>query len=205
MKRVTIARIFVLTVLAGAAAFVLAGPLTPPPGSVNSTGKTTQEIYDAVQSTGAAAAGSGRVAAVPGSDMSAGTIDMPIVAGFPKFTAPIVGLTCDLVRGTGSGGGVLPTQLQLFSVQRDIDPMSISPFRALIGQTLLSTVTVNLTNAGGIVSYKLTNATISRVKTDLIQRADGSYAQLETIVFTMQKLDITSPAGTASYSFGVAL
>lgn len=201
MNRAVVARVSVLMILAGAAAFVLAGPLTPPPGAVSSTGKTTQEIYDAVQSAGAVAGGSGRMAAVPGSDMSAGTIDMPAVGSFPKFTSPIFGIACDLVHETGSGGGIAPTDLAQFSVQRDVDPMSISTFRAITAQTNLKTVIVRLTNAGGVISYQLTDATIVRVKTELIQRADGSFAQLETIFFATQKLDITSSAGTASYTF----
>ncbi|MBX3390495.1 MAG: type VI secretion system tube protein Hcp [Phycisphaeraceae bacterium] len=196
------ARVFVMAGLIGAAAFVIAGPLNPPAGTVSSTGKTTQEIYDAVQSVNSSVGGAGRGEGVPGADMQAGTIDIPAVSGFPKITAPIVGMTCDLAYTAQTGGGSNgQATLTEFSVLRNLDPGSVSTFRVITAGTHLQTVTVKLTNASGNIEYKLTDAVLTRVTTQLIQRADGTFAQLEKTWFAMSKLDITTPLGVASYSF----
>ncbi len=184
-----------------AGAWVFAGPINPPGGAVTSTGKTTQEIFDAVQGVNSTVTGAGRIAGVPGANTSAGTIELPAVGAFPKITTPILGLTFDLIYdppSTGTGGAVTLGQ---FTVVRDLDQSSVSPFKALTTGLSLKTVIVKLTNPSGPITYKLTDAAVLRQLVTLVQRADGTFAQLESISFAMNQIDVTTASGTVNYDF----
>ncbi|MBX3380993.1 MAG: type VI secretion system tube protein Hcp [Phycisphaeraceae bacterium] len=201
-KRVLVTVLGVGSVVA--AAWVFAGPINPPGGAVTSTGKTTQEIYDAVQGVGTTVTGAGRLVGVPGANTSAGTLDLPAIGPFPKSTTPIVGLVFDMSYQANTGGGGVGGTVVFneFSVVRDLDETSVAPFRAMTTGMHLQSITVKLTNASGPITYKLSDALVIRDSVKLVQRADGTFAQLETTQFMGTQVDVTTVLGTASYSAG---
>lgn len=195
-----------LTVLGAGSvvAWVIAGPLNPPSGPVTSTGKTTQEIYDAVQGVGTTVTGAGRVEGVPGANTSAGTLDLPVIGPFPKSTTPIVGLTFDMTYTSSSGGGGSSgvASLAKFAVVRDLDQTAIAPFRALSTGMHLQSVTVKLNSPSGLITYKISDAVVTGDTVKLVQRADGTFAQLQTTQFAAAQIDVTTALGTASLNLG---
>ena len=124
-SRMSARRVFLLlgaALMAGLSAVALAGPLSPPGGPVSSTGKTTQEIYDAVATVSAqVAANEPRIAVnatnTPGNNLSVYIISQPgsyYLAGNVTTTGTKNGIlinashvTLDLngftLRGNGTG------------------------------------------------------------------------------------------------------
>lgn len=181
-------------------AFVTAGPINPPSGPVSSTGKTNQQIFDAVQGAAAGSTGAGRIAGIPGSDQAAGEIEFAAAGGMTARSTLILGCNVNLFQPTSGGLPSGKAQIQEISVVRELGKHAVAPFRALTTNLVFPEVTIRLYNAEGLITYTITDARVSKVTTELRQRADGTFAQLETLVFTTgTSLEIKTNEGTAKY------
>ncbi len=196
-------RPFVATVsfaaILGSLAWVTAGPINPPPGAVSSTGKTNQQIFDAVQGVGSAASGAGRIAALAGRDEGAGEIEFEAAAGVPAHTTTIVGLTVDAIVPLSGGLPAGRSQVREFTVVRDVGKQAYAPLRSVLSNVVFPEVTVRLANSEGPITYTLKNVRIVAVTMRLQQRTDGTFSQLESMVLAPESLELKTNAGTVSF------
>lgn len=184
----------------GSLAWVMAGPINPPSGPVSPTGKTNQQIFDAVQGAAAGSAAAGRIAGIPGSDQAAGEIEFAAAGGMAARSTLILGCTVQLFVPTIGGLPSGRAQIQEFSVVRELGKHAFAPFMSLTSNVIYPDIKVRLYNAEGTILYTLTDSRVVKLTTELRQRADGTFAQLETMVFSAVALEIKTNEGTAKYS-----
>lgn len=180
--------------------WVTAGPINPPAGPVSPTGKTNQQVFDAVQGVNATASAAGRVLGVPGRSEAAGTIEFAAATGIPTRTTEIVGFQVELTQPFTGGLPSGKVQLTNVTVVRDLGGHSYAPFKAMTGNVGFPEVVITLNNTEGPISYLLTSARLMEVRTEMKQRADGTYAQLETLRFTVATIEMKTPDGSGKFN-----
>lgn len=183
----------------GTLAWVAAGPINPPSGPVSSTGKTNQQIFDAVQGAATGSAAAGRIAGIPGSDQAAGEIEFAAAGGMAARSTLILGCTVQLFVPTIGGLPSGKVQIQEISVVRELGKHAFAPFLSLTSNLIYPEIKVRLYNAEGTIVYTLADSRVVKLTTELRQRADGTFAQLETMVLSAASLEIKTTEGTAKY------
>lgn len=181
-------------------AWVTAGPINPPSGPVTSTGKTNQQIFDAVQGVSASNSGTGRIAALAGRDEFGGEIDFAAATGIPARSTTIVGAKVDLMVPLSGGQPTGRAQLREFTVVRDVGSHTYAPFRGLTSNVVFPEITVRLINSEGLIAYTLKKVRIASVVVEHKQRTDGTFSQLESITLAPESIEIKTNEGTASFS-----
>lgn len=189
-------------VVAATSVWLVAGPLNPPEGPVQSGGKTTQEIYDAVTGvSNSLGVVGGRGPAVPGADRGAGSLS---ITGSRPVSGPILGLRFSGVRppatGTGSGGTASVYRVQSFTVVRELGVGSASAFRLTSAAQAAPTAVIRVPAAGGDMVYTLSTVTVVGQRQYHIQRADGTFASIEELDLNFDQIAVAAPDGTSTHN-----
>lgn len=164
-----------LTILGAAHILAGAGPLDPPAGPVSPTGRTLDEIYNAILGGGGGGCG------LPGSSFGEVSVSIEGKDAFGAFEFNYA------ITNTGGIG-----QVPELSFTKDIGPESIR----LAGDALLvrpiPKVVIRLHDLGFIPRYEVTLWTVfvqSLVPT-AAEQCDGTYRQLEHVTLGFQRIEI---------------
>lgn len=187
---------------------VMAGDVNPPTGTVVPTGKTTQEIFDAVGQVSAGVNGLGRMPGVPGASYS----DGPGTAAFngtasQSFDTPILGVRFAHAKGSPQWASTGPflTYTPAFggyTLIREMGNGDVPLFRAFATGATFSQISVSLVAGGKTTVHLLTTARVTALRHHQVQRADGTFAAIEEIDLEPASLRVTDPTGkTWQYTF----
>jgi hypothetical protein len=197
-KRPGLVCVSVAAILASVA-WVAAGPIDPPSGPVSSTGKTNQQIFDAVQGVSASNAGTGRIAALAGRDEFGGEIEFAAATGLPARSTTFVGGKIDLMIPLSGGVPSGKAQLREFTVVRDVGRHAYAPFKSLTSNIVFPEITVRLLNSEGLITYTIKKVRVATLIVEHKQRTDGTFSQLESMTLAPESIEIKTNEGMASF------
>lgn len=188
MHRNTILALTAAAFCAATAMLTSAGPLDPPPGAVSPTGRTLDEIFDAIGDLPAGDCG----AAIPGENRGDGTLT---VVATQQGTLPLIDVESyriKIERPTDPITG-LPTgsvRLNSLVITKNCDAVTPMLLRALALNENLPTVTLVLFDERALPYMEITlqNAIVTSYNTGMLDRCDGSHAHLEEVSFTYQQI-----------------
>ncbi|MBX3386700.1 MAG: hypothetical protein KF768_09030 [Phycisphaeraceae bacterium] len=198
-------------VLAGVAV-VTAGPLNPPAGPVGPTGRTTDEIYGAIQGIAGSVAGqsgcettSGGMPRthVPTASFSAATVPGGGPGSSMAFVTDIVSMNYRGIRpaGTGSGGGGGTTySVAEFTIVREAGLNSSQVHRLVTTGALIPTVTVKMGTVASPHTYDLKSVNVVSVEHRMAQRCDGTHVQLEHITLVPGEIRVQTSDGSWNWN-----
>lgn len=187
-----------LVLLAGTGFIVLAGDVNPPPGPIGPTMRTNQEIYDAVLAVGGSSGGAVCTQAISGANRGFGAFAFSTLPG--TGANPVVSLAYahqhDIaVSFGGGGGGSGVANVGFFTFTRDIDGSSFRIMRACVTGTHLPMATYTIfSGAQGVVEYRFTDVRIAGIKSRMIERCDGTTAQVEDVSIKFEIFRLTDLA-----------
>lgn len=192
--------------VAGLAWFVAAGPLTPP-ATITPSGKSTQEIYDAILAATAGQSALGRAPGVPGANRSQGSMSILGAgnSGLQLVTVPILGVRYDHSRTVTPLNSTSPPSAGkpvngLMTVVREPGTQSGRLLVALASGKIIASLSVSVPSAGGNTVFTLTNAVIVAIRQANIQRPNGTFGVVEEIDLAPTQLRVTD-SGSSSWNF----
>ncbi|MAY74345.1 MAG: hypothetical protein CMJ31_06390 [Phycisphaerae bacterium] len=173
------------------ASLVLAGPLEPPGGGVASSGRTTTEIYNAVQTLGASVGGDACGPDIGGEPRPMGQVTLPFGGGAVPVYAVTLDAEAPLV--TGGGGAAPRPRINTFSFTRDVAANSPEVHRSVFTAAVVTDpLVLTLFDATNAPFYQVRcdPFVVARVVTQVVQACDGSSRQLETITIFPRRIEI---------------
>lgn len=189
MERKALTIVTVAAFCAGTAFLTSAGPLDPPPGAVSPTGRTLDEIYDAI---GDLPAGGDCGAAVPGRDRGDGRANVTAQRQGVLPPIEVESYRVNVTRPVDALSGMPTGQIRLneLTITKNTDgttPLLLDAIRT--NENLLSVVLMLRDHTGAPhFEIRLQNALITSYTAGMIERCDQSHVQLEEFGLTYERI-----------------
>lgn len=172
---------------AATAMLTSAGPLNPPPGAVSPTGRTLDDIFNAIGALPDGECG----ADIPGLVRDDGTlqVDGSQQGQFPSILVEAFRL--NVARPIDAASGLPTGQVQYKSlvVTKNIDETTPMIAQAMVQNETLQSVTLRLEDRGtDYFEIRLENAVVAGYSTGMVPRCDGTHAHLEEVEFAYQRI-----------------
>lgn len=192
-------------VLAGVAV-VTAGPLNPPSGPVSPTGKTTDEIFSAIQGIAGMVGGQDGCRETRGGMPRTHTPTASFAAGAntPAFNFDLVSMTYvgEQVFSSSGPGGTAESRylIQSFVLVREAGPNSNHLHRMVTTGSNVPGLVVKMGTAAAPMTYDLKVVGVQKVEHEMGRRCDGTHVQLERIHVTAREIQVGTSQGAWNWN-----
>jgi type VI secretion system Hcp family effector len=188
MQRNTLVLVTVAGLCAAAAMLSSAGPLDPPPGAVSPTGRTLDDIFNAIGTIPTGACG----AAIPGRNSGEGSLAVTATqqGQLPPIEAESYRIELERPVDPITGQPTGRINLGPLVVMKNTDAVSPLLLLAMERNENLPTVTLVLldSRATPYMEITLTNAFVSSYSAGMVERCEGSIVHLEEVSFGYQRI-----------------
>ncbi len=175
-------------ICAATAFLTSAGPLNPPPGAVSPTGRTLDEIYNAIGDLPTGDCG----AAIPGRDRgdARATATGQLQGALPPID--VESYRANIERPYDPASGLPTGQLRLnpLTITKNTDSTTPLLMQAMANNEALTSVVLVLRDHTGAAHFeiRLQNATVISYTSGMIERCDSSHVQIEEFGLTYQRI-----------------